>query len=396
MILEVLVMGMSNLGSFILMITFFVIPSFVAICALIFLIIITKKFRRQGAVADKKWLAGTIVCAIIAAISFIMNIGWIRVFLLWSGVPWIHISAFLFVGILTSYKIRYSKAIKITSILSCLTCLFANFLLPDGGDEGSYMFFGIIRNDFLVTIGGVISTTLFCANIALLIVNIILVAKCKIVNVQDDSISTCEQKEKTIKNIVFDFGNTLISFEPSYIVSKTVSDPDDAKLLCEVVFDRIYFDRLDEGTITDEEVFADYKNRLPERLWDTAEVVYRSWIYNIPEIEGMRELIVYLKEKYNVSVFLLSNISQYFVDHASEIPMLELMDKCVFSCVCGKVKPDSAIFEQLCRECEITPEETVFIDDLESNIEGARRAGICGYRFDGDANKLRAYLDSIL
>jgi putative hydrolase of the HAD superfamily len=135
---------------------------------------------------------------------------------------------------------------------------------------------------------------------------------------------------------------------------------------------------------------------LPERLWDTAEAVYRSWIYNIPEIEGMRELIMYLKEKYNVSVFLLSNISQYFVDHASEIPMLELMDKCVFSCVCGKVKPDSAIFEQLCRECEITPEETVFIDDIESNIEGARRAGICGYRFDGDANKLRAYLDSIL
>ena len=125
-------MGMSTLGSFILMITCFGIPSFVAIGALIFLIIITKKFRRQGAVADKKWLAGTIVCVIIAAISFIMNPGWIRVFLLWSGVPWIHISAFLFVGILASYKIRYSKAIKIISILSCLTYLFANFLLPDG------------------------------------------------------------------------------------------------------------------------------------------------------------------------------------------------------------------------------------------------------------------------
>ena len=390
-------MGMSSIGSFILMITCFGIPVFVAIGALIFLIIITKKFRRQGAVADKKWLIGTIVCVIIAAISFIMNPGWIRVVLLWLGVPWIHISAFLFVGILASYKIRYSKAIKIISILSCLTYLFANFLLPDGGDyEGPYMFFTIIRNDFLVTIGGVISTTLFCANIALMIVNIILVAKCKIVNVQDDSISTCEQKEKTIKNIVFDFGNTLVRFDPLYIVSQTISDPEDAKLLCEVVFDRIYFDRLDEGTITDDEVFADYKNRLPERLWADAEAVYRSWIYNMPEIEGMRELILYVKEKYGVSVFLLSNISQYFVDHASEIPMLALMDKCVFSCVCGKVKPDVAIFEHLCRECEIIPEQTIFVDDLESNIEGARRAGLCGYHFDGDASKLRTYLDSIL
>ena len=66
-------MGMSTLGSFILMITCFGIPLFVAIGALIFLIIITKKFRRQGAVADKKWLAGTIVCAIIAAISSYRN-----------------------------------------------------------------------------------------------------------------------------------------------------------------------------------------------------------------------------------------------------------------------------------------------------------------------------------
>ena len=205
-----------------------------------------------------------------------------------------------------------------------------------------------------------------------------------------------ENRRIVMKNIVFDFGNTLIKFEPSYIVAQTVSDPEDARLLTEVVFDRIYFSRLDEGTISDEEVLACYKIRLPERLWETAERVYRSWIYNLPEIEGMRELIVYLKEKYKMSVFLLSNISQYFVDHAHEIPMLELMDKCVFSCVHKRVKPDVELFGQLCRECDIAPEETIFVDDLESNIEGARKAGLCGYLFDGDAKKLRAYLDSIL
>jgi putative hydrolase of the HAD superfamily len=199
-----------------------------------------------------------------------------------------------------------------------------------------------------------------------------------------------------MKNIVFDFGNTLVRFDPAYIVGLTVSEPDDAKLLCEIVFDRIYFDRLDEGMMSDGEVFADYRRRLPERLWETAEKVYRSWIYNMPEIEGMRELIVYLKEKYNAPIFLLSNISQYFVDHAHEIPMLELMDKCVFSCVCGKVKPDVEIFRHLCEECDIIPEETVFVDDLEANIAGARKAGICGYCFDGDSQKLREYLDSIL
>lgn len=199
-----------------------------------------------------------------------------------------------------------------------------------------------------------------------------------------------------IKNVVFDFGNTLIRFVPAEIVGCQVSDPEDAKLLESVVFDSYYFSRLDAGVIEEAEVFADYRRRLPERLWQTAEDVYYSWIYHIPEIEGMRELVEDLKKNYHVGVFLLSNISQYFVDHAEEIPMLKLMDKCVFSCVCGIVKPNVEIFEHLCRECSILPEESIFVDDLAVNVEGACKAGLCGYQFDGDVKKLRTYLEKAL
>ena len=57
-----------------------------------------------------------------------------------------------------------------------------------------------------------------------------------------------------IKNLVFDFGNVLVRYEPEYMVSQYVSDPEDKRLLAEVLFDRLYWDALDEGTITDEEV----------------------------------------------------------------------------------------------------------------------------------------------
>jgi putative hydrolase of the HAD superfamily len=72
------------------------------------------------------------------------------------------------------------------------------------------------------------------------------------------------------------------------------------------------------------------------------------------------------------------------------------MDKCVFSCVCRVVKPNVEIFEHLCRECNILPEESIFVDDLPVNVEGARKAGLCGYQFDGDVEKLRAYLGKLL
>ena len=199
-----------------------------------------------------------------------------------------------------------------------------------------------------------------------------------------------------IKNVVFDFGQVLVRFEPSYMVGRYISEPSDARRLETVVFDRLYWDKLDAGTISDSEAVELIKARLPERLWNVASEIYYNWIYNIPEIEGMRELVLHIKKEFGVSVFLLSNISRYFAEHSSEIPILELVDKCIFSAVCGKVKPDRDIYVYLCAECDIDPCETVFIDDREKNTKAAEEIGITGYVFDGDAQKLRSYLDSVL
>lgn len=199
-----------------------------------------------------------------------------------------------------------------------------------------------------------------------------------------------------IKNIVFDFGKVMVSFDPQYMVGKYVSDPDDSKLLESVLFDRLYWDKLDSGEITDREVIDACKGRIPERLWDVSEQIYYNWIYNIPEIAGMSALVRYVKEVYGTRTFLLSNISVYFAEHADEIPCLALFEKCIFSAVCGKVKPSREMFEYLCHECNILPEETLFIDDSEKNIAGARACGIEGYLFDGNAEKLRKYIDVIM
>lgn len=199
-----------------------------------------------------------------------------------------------------------------------------------------------------------------------------------------------------MKNVVFDFGQVLVRFDPAYIVAQYVRDPADAALLEEVVFDRLYWDRMDAGTMTDDELMTLARGRLPGRLWEIAGTIYYNWIYHLPEIDGMRELIISLKEEYGVSVYLLSNISCLFAAHAKEIPILSLLDGCVFSAVCKMVKPNGEIFRHLCDTFAIEPSESVFVDDRQDNIEGARGEGFVGYCFDGDAARLRAYLDGIL
>ena len=199
-----------------------------------------------------------------------------------------------------------------------------------------------------------------------------------------------------MKNIVFDCGQVLVHFEPAYMVGLYVTDPHDAKLLEKVVFDRLYWNELDAGTITNEETMAAVKARLPERLWAVADTIYYSWIYNIPEIEGMRELIMHVKSTFGVRVFVLSNISAYFAAHAHEIPVLELVDGCVFSAVCGMTKPNGDIFAHICEKFALDPAKAVFVDDRAENVQSAKAIGMDGYVFDGDADKLRAYLDGIL
>lgn len=198
-----------------------------------------------------------------------------------------------------------------------------------------------------------------------------------------------------MKYVIFDFGQVLVHFEPSYIVKKYVNDPVDTALLSHIAFDRLYWDRLDAGTITDGEVADAIKARLPERLGGVVEQIYYNWIYNIPEMEGMRTLISHIKQDLGVPVYVLSNISTYFAAHAHEIPILEPVDGCVFSAVCGMTKPNADIFEHICQKFGLEPTEAVFIDDNVANVHTARQLGMQGYVFDGDADKLRAYLDSL-
>lgn len=198
-----------------------------------------------------------------------------------------------------------------------------------------------------------------------------------------------------IKNVIFDFGQVMIRFDPVYMVGRYVTDAKDAALLENVIFDRLYWDKLDKGTITDAAVVAAVKTRIPEHLYEAVEKIYYNWIYNIPEIEGMREIVRNLRKR-GVRVFLLSNISQYFAEHADEIPCLAEFERCFFSAVMGKTKPNREIYDEVCRTVGIGPTETLFVDDNAMNIRCAEEYGIHGYLFDGDASRLSAHLTELL
>lgn len=194
-----------------------------------------------------------------------------------------------------------------------------------------------------------------------------------------------------IKNVIFDFGKVLVDFEPTYMTSRYIDNIEDIKLVADVLFDRLYWDRLDAGTISDSEVISESCKRLPQRLHQKVADIYNNWMYNLPEICGMRELLQKLSDK-GVRLFLLSNISEGFAKKSSEFSILSYFERCFFSAVCGLTKPSAEIFNYLLNECGIKANEALFIDDSEKNINGAKSVGISTYLFDGDSKKLETFL----
>ena len=197
------------------------------------------------------------------------------------------------------------------------------------------------------------------------------------------------------KNYIFDFGKVIVHYDTMYMTKAYISDPEAATLVSSVIFDRLYWDPLDDGTITDEALKEACHARLPKHLHQLADAAYDNWFFHLPLISGMPELIADIK-KSGGKLYLLSNISIGFAEQYHKVPefkqLFSLFDGLVFSGPLGIVKPSPEIFHHLMDQHGLLAEECIFIDDSEKNIAGAEAVGIQGYLFDGDAAKLRATL----
>ncbi len=197
------------------------------------------------------------------------------------------------------------------------------------------------------------------------------------------------------KNYIFDFGNVIVRFDTYYMTSLFMDSPEDIRLVESVLFDRLYWDRLDLGTISDAELKEAVCSRLPERLHQKAIQVYDNWHKNLPFTPQITDLIDEIKRR-GGKLFLLSNISVGFSKNYGQSPQLaELFSKfdgLVFSAPLGIVKPQPEIFNYLLNKYSLSAEDTVFIDDSQKNILGAKNARINTFLFDGDVSNLRNFL----
>lgn len=190
-----------------------------------------------------------------------------------------------------------------------------------------------------------------------------------------------------IRNIVFDIGGVLMRFDTRALTAAFAADEADARLLYREFFegtDWIGVDRCGD----EREALARIQSRLPERLRQGAAQLMAQWDRFLDPIGEMNALGEELADK-GYALYILSNVSPRVHTFRERIPLWPRVRGAVISSEERLLKPDPAIYRRLYERFRLVPEECVFIDDSNANIEAARWTGMHGCLYRGEIGPVR-------
>ena len=195
-----------------------------------------------------------------------------------------------------------------------------------------------------------------------------------------------------IKNIVFDIGQVLLTFEPEKYLQKYFDNHDKIESLAQVTFHSEEWLKLDRGEWEIQQAGEFFSKKYP----DFSEVIKQaifSWTDMLKPITGTINLLKEVKAT-GYNTYALSNFPDKGFNQVESIyNFWDNFDGMVISAKEGYIKPEPELYKILLQRYNLQPEETLFIDDSQENIAGAKRVGMKGIVFN-NPEKLKEQLSN--
>lgn len=181
-----------------------------------------------------------------------------------------------------------------------------------------------------------------------------------------------------IKNLIFDVGNVLFHYRWLEALVDTGMTKEQAAETGPKIFDETPLWReFDAGNIDLPGIIEGYGELFPEFKDNIAEFITRAERMPIDRPEVWEKMKL-LKDK-GYKIYLLSNYSDYlFNRHTEGKAFLDYIDGKVVSYEVHYTKPQKEIYEILLSKYNLKPEESLFFDDREENVQTAVSLGISG------------------
>ncbi len=185
----------------------------------------------------------------------------------------------------------------------------------------------------------------------------------------------------SVKNILFDLGKVLLNldFQASVSAFEKLNLSAEALDIGMVFADPVFLN-FETGQTTAEE-FKDRVRGILNNPAATGQQIEEAWYAMVLDIPEKRvQMLKWLAENYDLFLFSNTNVihTQRFKNEFREqygFEFSSLFTRDFYSHDIQERKPDLSAFRKVTELSGINPEETLFIDDLKPNIDGAQKAG---------------------
>jgi putative hydrolase of the HAD superfamily len=186
----------------------------------------------------------------------------------------------------------------------------------------------------------------------------------------------CDREEwKTVRNVIFDLGGVVLEWNPDRVLENYYDDEDLRAAMKTALFLHPDWLQMDRGLLTEYDALARLKKRTqrprPE-LIGLFEAIKSSLKPKVDTV-GLLERLA----RRHTPLYCLSNMPESTFSYVrARHDFWKMFHGIVISGEVKMLKPERGIFEYLLDLYELSPAQTVFIDDHPQNILAAQTLGL--------------------
>ena len=201
-----------------------------------------------------------------------------------------------------------------------------------------------------------------------------------------------------IKNVIFDIGSVIAYFDEDKLLKTYSDDVLVQEFLRENVINSpewVKYGLIDLGYITLEEMgeaICDRTNHIHDDLVMDLSTNHARFI---DVQDKVLDLIDKLRNK-GYKVYILSNTNAVAMKRHDEKNLTNRVDGHVYSYEVNMIKPYIGIYKELLNKYNLNPDECIFLDDREANVDTSCNLGIHGEKvipnsYDSLIDSLKKY-----
>ena len=182
--------------------------------------------------------------------------------------------------------------------------------------------------------------------------------------------------KEMIKNLVFDLGNVLIEWNSEKILTYFEPENERRQALKQAIFDSGVWHQTDKGELSLKEACDEVLAQLEDSYHSAVQNILYNWYEVVEVYSGLQEQIgLWADQGYRIYILSTTCEIFYHIEKAGLLPIYPLLSGYILSSEVGVVKPEPEIYQKLLKKYEIDPTESVFIDDIQANLDTAAELG---------------------